>query len=152
VSLPLVQAGAEDLPFAAASFDVVFCDHGAMSFTDPAQSVPEAARVLKLGGLFAFNMSSPLRDLCWIEEQDRLDDRLHGNYFELHRIEDANQVCFQLPYGEWIRLFRRCRLQVEDLIELRPGPDARTTYGDYASVEWARRLPAENLWKLRKEP
>ena len=34
-TLPLVQASGEQLPFADASFDVVFCDHGAISFCDP---------------------------------------------------------------------------------------------------------------------
>ncbi len=47
--VPLVQASAESVPFASASFDVVFCDHGAMTFADPDYSVPEVARVLRPG-------------------------------------------------------------------------------------------------------
>ena len=38
----LTCASAERVPFRDASFDLVFCDHGAMSFCDPDRTVPEA--------------------------------------------------------------------------------------------------------------
>jgi len=47
---PLVQAAAQQLPFAAASFDVVFCDHGGLSWAPAHLAVPQAARVLRRGG------------------------------------------------------------------------------------------------------
>jgi hypothetical protein len=59
---------------------------------------------------------------------------------------------FQLPYGEWVRLFRANRLAIEDLIELRPAADATSTYQTYATLGWARDFPAEHIWKVRKEP
>ena len=62
---PLVNANAERTPFADERFDLVFCDHGAMSFADPYLTVPEVARVLRPGGRFAFNIASPLIWLCW---------------------------------------------------------------------------------------
>jgi len=36
------------------------------------------------------------------------------------------------------------------LIELQPPDGARSTYSDYVRLEWARRWPAENIWKTRK--
>jgi SAM-dependent methyltransferase len=150
VQLPLVQAPAEELPFAAASFDIVFCDHGGMSFADPRRTVPEAARVLRPGGVLAFNMASLLLFLCWDEEQGVLGERLRLGYFGLQHYDDGAHVEYQLPHGDWIRLFRRCGLEVEDLIELRPPPGAATTYPDYAPLDWARRWPAEQIWKARK--
>ena len=75
-------------------------------------------------------------------------------YFELGRMVwdvDDPSVDYQLTYGGWIRLFRANGLLVEDLIELRPGRDAASTYGSYASVEWARDFPGEHIWKVRKE-
>ena len=150
-ALPLVQAAAEWLPFAAASFDLVFCDHGGMSFADPAATVPEVARVLRPGGNLVFCMSTPLRDLCLSPEDDRPGDRLTVDYFGLGSFADADEVTFQLPYGEWVRLFRRNGLAIDDLIELRPPAGASTTYDDYVSLEWSRRWPSDHIWKLRKE-
>jgi ubiquinone/menaquinone biosynthesis C-methylase UbiE len=146
----LVQADAEKLPFAGESFDVVFCDHGATSFARPSETVAEASRVLRRGGLFAFCISTPLRDICWDPQTDTTTSRLTEDYFTLGELRDDTSVCYQLPYGEWIRLFRCHSLIVEDLIELRPPPDAATTYAGYVPLEWARRWPAENIWKLRK--
>jgi predicted double-glycine peptidase len=60
-------------------------------------------------------------------------------------------VDFQLPYGEWIRLFRRNGFIVEDLVETCPSPGASSTYRTEAENEWARRWPMENIWKLSKE-
>lgn len=151
VQVPLVQGDAEHLPFRDASFELVFCDHGATSFTDPYRTIPEVARVLAPGGWLAFNISSPIRDICWQPDGDRITDRLQSSYFEMHRLEDENEVDFNLPYGEWVRLFRKYNLAVEDLVELRPPESARTTYVDYVPLEWARQWPAENVWVLRKE-
>src|SRR5207237_7188382 len=44
VDFPLVEASAEDVPLPDTSFDIVFCDWGAMPFCDPERTVPEAAR------------------------------------------------------------------------------------------------------------
>jgi len=46
VDFPLVHASGEAVPFPDASFDIVFCDYGAMTFADPYSTVPEAARLL----------------------------------------------------------------------------------------------------------
>ena len=146
----LVQGDAEHLPFQTQSFDVVFCDHGAMTFARPERTVAEVSRTLKPGGLFAFCMSSPIRDVCWDAETDRVSARLRANYFDLSALEDDECVCYQLPYGAWIRLFRQHSLLVEDLVELRAPEHPRTTYSDHVPAEWARRWPAEHVWKLRK--
>ena len=149
VDFPLVEASAEDVPLDDARFDIVFCDHGAFNFADPQRLVPEAARLLRQGGLLAFSMVTPIADLFWDNEREAVGDRVLNNYFEHRGFEDSDAVDFQLPYGEWIRLFRANGFVVEDLIELRPPPDASTSY-DLVSLEWARSLPAEHIWKARK--
>src|SRR4029077_6517349 len=53
VDFPLVHAPAEWFPPPDASFDIVFCDHGALTFADPLVVVPEVSRLLLPGGLFA---------------------------------------------------------------------------------------------------
>src|SRR5215216_3049043 len=151
VTVPLVAASGEAVPFRDASFDVVFCDHGAMSFCDPSVTVPEVSRLLRPGGLLAFCQASPLLYLTWDERRERQDTRLHRSYFELGRLELGDgTIDFQIPHGEWFRLFREHGFVVEDLIELRPPEDATTTYDDFAPYEWARRWPAEQIWKARK--
>ena len=59
------QADALDLPFEAASFDVVCCQFGAMFFPNRVAGYAEARRVLRRGGRFIFNV--------W--------DRIEENYF-----------------------------------------------------------------------
>ena len=150
VRFPIVNADAERTPFADGSFDIVMCDHGAMTFADPYRTVPEVARALRPGGLFAFNMESPIHFVCWDDAKERVGERLRLDYFGVRKWEDSLSVNFMLSYGEWIRLFRANGLDVEDLVELRPTARATTTYPDFADRAWARRWPAENVWKLRK--
>ena len=49
-------ADALDLPFEDGSFDAVACQFGVMFFPDKAAGAREAARVLKPGGAYAFNV------------------------------------------------------------------------------------------------
>lgn len=150
VAFPLVCASGEAVPFDDESFDLVFCDHGAMSFCDPARSVPEAARVLRPGGLLVFNKATILHYLCWNPAKDRQSRRLRAPYFGSGRYDSDGTVDFQIPYGEWIRLFQRHGLIVEDLIELQAPKGATTTYEGFVDVAWARRWPVEEIWKARK--
>jgi SAM-dependent methyltransferase len=149
VDLPLLCASGESLPFRDASFDLVFCDHGAMSFCDPDRSVPEAARVLRPAGRLVFSKASILQYLCWNERKDRLSRKLHAPYFGSRRYESEGTIDFQIPYGDWIRLFSAHGLVVEDLVELRAPADATTTYEGW-DPGWARRWPAEEIWRVRK--
>jgi SAM-dependent methyltransferase len=153
VEFPLVRANAEATPFPDGSFDIIFCDHGAMTFADPYGTVPEAARLLRDGGLFAFCMHTPVLDSAWAPTDEHPTDRLVVDYFSLHAMEFADEpTVFQLPYGTWIRLFGDNDLVVEDLIELRPAADAVSSYRSEVDREWARRWPMEHIWRVRKRP
>ncbi len=109
--VPLVCASGEQVPFSDGSFDVVFCDHGAMSFCDPYPAVREVARVLRPNGRFVFAHTTPWWYLAWNPKRDRISRRLHEPYFGI-RVFDSGEgtVDFHLTHGEWIRLFRRARL------------------------------------------
>lgn len=150
VDFPLVHSAAESIPLADESFDVVFCDHGALSFADPLLVVPEVARLLRPHGLFAFSHFTPFAWIC-VDESDVTQERLVVDYFGLHRHEDSDgSVHFQLTYGEWIGLFRRCGFTVEALIEIQPPEGAESTYRTPEETAWARRWPMEEIWKVRK--
>lgn len=149
-TLPLLAADAEQLPFADAAFDIVFCDHGAMSFCDPERTLPEVSRVLRAGGLLAFCTATPLLYLTWNAEKSRQSRRLHQTYDDLGLIDfDDGTFDWVLSPGTWIRLLRAHGFDVEALVELRPPADAPTTY-DFAPVDWAHRWPAECIWTARR--
>jgi SAM-dependent methyltransferase len=150
VDFPLIHGSAEAVPLPEASFDIVFCDHGAMTFADPYRTVPEAARLLRPGGLFAFSHHSPIETICWALGEEMVSERLVNDYFGMHRFEEDDESYFQLPYGEWIRLFRANDLAVEDLIEPRPPEGATSSYRNADELAWARRWPSEEIWRLRR--
>jgi SAM-dependent methyltransferase len=154
VDFPLVHASAGEAPFDDASFDVVFCDHGAMTFQDPDITVPEVARLLRPGGLLAFSHTTPLSQLCWRQTEEVIDPELHRPYFGLGRIvwedEPDEPVAFTRTQGGWFRLFRANGLTVERLHEVQPPPGAVSTYRDEAQTEWARKWPMEQIWVVRK--
>jgi SAM-dependent methyltransferase len=151
VDFPIIHASAESVPLRDESFDIVFCDYGAMTFADPYATVPEAARLLRPGGLLAFSGSTPIVEMCYEEDGDHPGDRLVMDYFGMWSLPWEGYVEFMLPYGAWIRLFRAHGFAIEDLIELRPTPDAKSSYRDDVDRDWHRRWPGEQIWKVRKE-
>jgi SAM-dependent methyltransferase len=151
VEAHLVHGSAERLPFGAAAFDLVLSDHGAMSWGDHDRTVPEVARVLRPGGILVFCATSPLFTICWDDRRGGPGSRLRWDYFGLHsKAEGDGAVSFVLPYGEWVRRFREHGLAVESLVEPRPAPGAVSTFYPGATA-WARRWPAEVIWKVRRE-
>jgi len=149
---PLIHASAEQAPFADGRFDLAISEYGASIWCDPYAWIPEAARLLRPGGQLIFLVNSVLLMLT-VPDADGLPatERLLRPYFGMHRFEwpDDESVEFHLGHGDMIRLLRRCGLQVEDLLELRPGPGATTRY-PLATLEWARQWPCEEVWKARK--
>lgn len=68
VSVPLVRAGATELPFATGSFDLACSAFGAVPFvTDLGQVMREVRRVLREGGRWVFAVTHPMR---WIFPDD----------------------------------------------------------------------------------
>jgi SAM-dependent methyltransferase len=150
-ALSLVLASATAVPAADASFDVVFCDHGAMSFCDPARSVPEVARLLRPGGLLAFSTATPLVYLTYDERADRQTRRLRHRAFGARRwAYTGGTTDYCVATGEWLRHFTAAGLVAEDLVELRAPKGATTTFDGFVPYRWARRWPAEHIWKVRK--
>ena len=90
-------------------------------------------------------------DVCYDEENDRVDTRLHRSYFQLDTAPEGNGAAtYELNDGDWIRLLRANGFAIEALIELRPPEGGTTTYGGYVTYEWARQWAAEHLWVARK--
>src|SRR5207244_6470805 len=130
LSFPLIQANAEQVPLKDATFDLAISEYGASIWCDPYAWIPEAARLLRPGGELIFLVNGTLLMLTVpdLEADGASTDRLIRDYFGICRFEspDSPEVDFHLGYGDMIRLLRENEFEIEDLIEVRPGPDATT--------------------------
>lgn len=151
VDVRLVHGTAESPPFPDAAFDIAFCDHGALSFSAPEVTIPQVARLLRPGGIFAFSVGHPLREVCWDWKADHLSRTLHQSYFDLGAIEDPTDgsVSYVRPIATYIGLLLDAGFVLEKLLEPRPLPEAVSSY-DFAELEWARNFPAEVMFRARR--
>ncbi len=153
IEFPLILGNAEEVPLPDATFDFAISEYGAAIWADPYKWIPEASRLLRPGGQLMFLGNGTLFMLT-VPDADAAGpatDLLLRDYFGMHRFEwpDEDGVEFHLGYGDWIRLLRANDFEVEDMIELRPAPDATTRF-PYVKIDWARRWPSEEAWKARK--
>jgi SAM-dependent methyltransferase len=153
IDFPLILGNAEEVPLPDASFDFAISEYGAAIWADPYKWIPEASRLLRPGGQLMFLGNGTLFMLT-VPDTDAAGpttELMLRDYFGMHRFEwpDEDGVEFHLGYGDWIRLLRANDFEVEDMIELRPAPDATTRF-PYVKIDWARRWPSEEAWKARK--
>ena len=103
--------------------------------------------------LFRSLRTSTLAILC-APDVGTVEERLQRPQFGMHRFEwpDGDDgVEFHLAHGDWIRLLRANGFEILDLVEIQAPPDAQThEYYDFVTADWARRWPAEEIWKARK--
>jgi SAM-dependent methyltransferase len=152
IEFPLVEADAGETGLPDASADVVLSEYGASIWVDPYRWIPEAARLLRPGGLLVFLRNSTLVILCTPDE-GKADETLHQPQFGMRRFEWPGEtgVEFHLAHGEWIDVLRANGFDVERLVELRAPDDAEThRYYDFVTADWARKWPAEEIWVARK--
>jgi SAM-dependent methyltransferase len=149
--VPLVCASGEAAPFADASFDLVFCDHGALSFCDPNVAVAECARLLRDAGRLVFCLTTPLVYLTYDISRQRQTRRLQNPWDAEWQFDSGEgTIDFVWSAGAWIRVFRRHGFEIDDLIELRPPKGATTTYTEFVPDKWARRWPPEQIWSVTR--
>lgn len=150
---PLVRAAGEQVPLGNGMFDLVVSEYGAAIWADPYQWIPEAARLLRPGGELVFLGNSTLMMLCAPDDDDDAvaTGRLVRPQFGMHRFEWPGDptVEFHLSHGDWVRLLRANRFEIEDLIELRPPAGAVSEY-PFVNAEWANRWPSEEVWRARR--
>ena len=153
IEFPLVEASAEAVPLPDASFDLAVSEYGASIWADPYAWVPEAARLLRLGGELVFLVNGTLAILASPDEEKPPGRELLRPYFGMHRLEwaDDDSVGFHLGYGDWIQLLRRSGLEVLDLVELQAPAEGREhRYPLLPERLWARQWPSVEIWRARK--
>lgn len=153
LDFPLVEAAAEDVPLPDASFDLVHSEYGASIWADPFRWIPEARRLLRPGGELVFLCNSVLVILC-SPDTGQVTEQLMRSQFGMYRFEWPEEnagVEFHLSHGDWIRLLRSNGFEVLDLFELQAPTTAEDhPYYDFVRADWARKWPAEEIWKARK--
>ena len=153
LDFPLIHGNAESVPLPDASFDLAISEYGVSIWADPYRWIPEASRLLRPGGELVFLVNGTLWILTVPDTDDEgpAADRLLRPYFGMHRFEwpDEPGVEFYLGYGDWIRLLRANGFEILDLIEIQ-APEGARSPEDLVDAEWARRYPAEQIWRARK--
>jgi len=153
IEFPLIEADAAVTGLPDATADLVLSEYGASIWVDPYRWIPEAARLLRPGGLLVFLRNSTLVILCSDDDMPA-KEQLVNPQFGMHRFEWPNDpgVEFHLPHGEWISLLRDNGFEIERLVELQAPADAVThEYYAYVTAEWARKWPCEEIWVARKK-
>ena len=124
VGVPSVLATATSLPFADASFDIVFSSFGALQFvSDIDDAVRETARVLRPGGRFAFSITHPTR---WMFPDDPGEAGLVASQSYWDRtpyveVDDATGVVAYVEHhrtlGDWVGLLAGAGFVITRLLE-----------------------------------
>jgi SAM-dependent methyltransferase len=121
--VPVVAGTATALPFADASFDVVFSAFGALQFVrDAGRAVDEAARVLRPGGTFAFSVTHPVR---WTMPDDPTEQGLvvTSSYWDRTpylELDDDGRVTYAEHHrtlGDWVGHLGRTGFRLTTLLE-----------------------------------
>jgi SAM-dependent methyltransferase len=153
IEFPLLAGYGEDVPLPDSSFDLALSEYGASIWADPYRWIPEAARVLRPGGLLVFLGNSPLSLVC-SPETGSVAEQLQRPQFGMHRFDwthDNDGIAYWLAHGDWINLLRASSFEIVNLIEIYPAPDAVThAYYDYVPAAWAKQWPSEEIWVARK--
>jgi len=153
LEFPLVEASAEAVPLPGAVFDLAVSEYGASIWADPYAWVPEAARLLRLGGELVFLVNGTLAILTAPYEEQPSGLELLRPYFGMHRFrwQESEAVEFHLSHGDWIRLLRASGFEVLDLVELQAPESGREhRYPGLPERWWARQWPSEEIWRARK--
>jgi SAM-dependent methyltransferase len=156
LSVPLVQCDGAALPFAEATFDVVFTAYGVVPFVaDSGRVMAEAARVLRRGGRFVFSTTHPIR---WAMPDDPGEPglRVTQSYFDRTAYVEqepsgrATYVEHHRTFGDRIREIVAAGLSVVDVVEPE-WPEANfETWAGWSQLR-GRLIPGTAIFVCRRD-
>ena len=151
LGLELLEANAEETGLPGESFDLVVSEYGASIWCDPAKWLPEAARLLRVGGQLVFLRNSTLAVLCstFADGPSETLQRPQRGLYRLEWTEPEHEIEFQLGHGDWIRLLRAHGFEIEELVELYARDDAVDHDYYHSNAEWSKKWPCEEIWRAR---
>ena len=154
LGLEFIEANAEAVPLPDQSFDIAFSEYGASIWCDSHLWIPEAARLLRAGGELIFMRATDIEMICSPDEE-RIAERLVRPLRGMHRLDwysdSEPSTEFHLSTSAMFQLLRSTGFDVLDIRELYAPDDAVDhPHYSYVPAEWAKRWPAEEIWRARK--
>jgi len=155
VAVPLVQAGAERLPFADGAFDIACSAFGAVPFVaDSAAVMREVARVLRPGGRWVFAVNHPTR---WVFADDPGPAGLtvRSSYFDRSPYVEtdaegrATYVEHHRTFGDRVREIVAAGLELVEVVEPQWPPGLTREWGQWSPLRGAL-LPGTAIFCCRK--
>jgi SAM-dependent methyltransferase len=153
--VPLVQADARALPFAAGSFDLACSAYGAVPFVaDPERVMVEVARVLRPGGRWVFSVTHPVR-WAFLDEPGEAGLTVVRSYFDRApyvETDDAGRVLYAEHHrtlGDRVRDVVRAGLVVEDVVEPEWPSGHDRTWGGWSPLR-GKLLPGTVIFVTRR--
>lgn len=151
-----LMADAEDVPRAGASHDFAVSEYGAALWCEPRAWLAEAHRLLRPGGRLVFLSAAPLVTVCSpLDGSYPIGTEMIRPYFGQYRVDwsevevEPGGVEFVPTISEWFRIFRETGFTIDDYVEVQVPVEATGTEG-VVDADWARRWPAEHVWKLTR--
>jgi SAM-dependent methyltransferase len=154
-SVAVVQADAQQLPFADAVFDLACSAYGALPFVaDSAAVMTEVARVLRPGGRWVFSVTHPIR-WCFADDPGQGGLVAQTPYFDRRAYVEADEngiptyVEHHRTIGDRVRDVVTAGLVLEDIIEPEWPADHERPWGQWSPLRGAI-LPGTAIFVARR--
>jgi SAM-dependent methyltransferase len=155
IDVPLVQASADQLPFADGSFDAACSAFGAVPFVaDSGTVMDEVSRVLRSGAPWVFAVTHPIR---WIFPDDPGPDGLKVTqsyfdrtpYVEVDELGRATYVEHHRTMGDYVRQLAGAGFELVDLLEPEWPAGHDREWGQWSPLR-GKLFPGTAIFQTRK--